>query len=186
MSRGPRLAYGLVEGWWLAAGVLLLAGCSTLPPATRTAGAESFNGRLAVHIEPDGSSPPRSFTAAFDLEGSATSGRLDLTTPLGTIVARARWSPQSVTLVTPRGESSYPDLDTLTRDVIGEPLPVAALFDWLHGRPSPDEAAEPGLAPGTFAQLGWSVDLTRWTDDALLLAHRARPPAVDVRIKLDR
>jgi outer membrane lipoprotein LolB len=171
---------------WLAASMLLLAGCSTLAPATRTAGAESFSGRLAVHIEPDGSAPARSFTAAFELEGNATSGRLDLTTPLGTIVGRARWSPNAVTLATPRGESAYPDLDALTHDVIGESLPVAALFDWLRGRPWPDAGAEPSPDGRGFAQLGWSVDLARFTDDALLIAHRAQPPAVDVRIKLDR
>jgi len=185
VKRRPARARPLVLGW-LVAGMLLLAGCSTLAPATRTAGAESFSGRLAVHIEPDGSAPARSFTAAFELEGNATSGRLDLTTPLGTIVGRARWSPNAVTLATPRGESTYPDLDALTHDVIGERLPVAALFDWLHGRPWPDATAEPSPDGRGFAQLGWSVDLARFSDDALLLARRALPPAVDVRIKIDR
>ena len=33
--------------------------------------------------------------------------------------------------------------------------------------------------------LGWTVDLARF-DDALINAHRARAPAVTVRIKLDR
>jgi len=185
VKRPPALARTLVRGWF-AAGMLLLAGCSTLGPAARTTGAESFSGRLVVHIDPDGSTPARSFTAAFELEGNAASGRLDLTTPLGTIVARARWSSQAVILATPRGESSYPDLDALTRDVIGESLPVAALFDWLHGRPWPDAATEPTPDAHGFAQLGWAVDLARFTDDALLIAHRAQPPAVDVRIKLDR
>ena len=173
-------------GAWLGAGLLAIAACSTLAPAARIAGAEAFAGRLAVRIEPEGSSPARSFTANFDLEGNPTSGRLDLTTPLGTIVGRARWSPQAVTLATPRGESAYPDLDALTHEVIGEPLPVAALFDWLHGRPWPDAPAEPAPDGHGFSQLGWSVDLTRFADDALLLAHRPQPPAVDVRIKLDR
>jgi outer membrane lipoprotein LolB len=185
VKRRPALARAVVRGW-LAAGTLFLAACSTLAPTARTAGADSFSGRLAVHVDAEGSAPARSFTAAFELEGNATSGRLDLTTPLGTIVGRARWSPQAVTLATPRGETAYPDLDALTHEVIGESLPVAALFDWLHGRPWPDAAAEPAPDTRGFAQLGWAVDLARFNDDALLVAHRARPPAVDVRIKLDR
>ena len=171
---------------WLGAALLVLSGCASVAPAERTPGVESFSGRLAVHVDADGASAARSFSAAFELEGDATSGRLDLTTPLGSIVARARWTPESVVLATPRGETPYPDLDALTHDLIGESLPVAALFDWLQGRPWPSAPAEPAPAGAGFDQLGWSVDLAHFRDDALLAAHRARRPAVDVRIKLDR
>jgi outer membrane lipoprotein LolB len=166
---------------------MAMAGCASVAPFERSPGAQSFSGRLSVHVDADGSEPARAFSAAFDLEGDATRGRLDLTTPLGSIVARARWSPQSVTLVAPpRAETSYPGLDALTRDVVGESLPVAALFDWLRAQPWPGAASEPAPAGHGFDQLGWSVDLARFEADALVTAHRARPPAVDVRIKLDR
>src|SRR6185312_17381741 len=94
---------------------------------------------------------PRALTAQFELRGNARVGSLDLSTPLGTMLAKAHWSPQAVVLQTPHNEKTYPDLDALTRDVLGESLPVAALFDWLHGRPwpgAPSQAAPPEDQPG--------------------------------------
>lgn len=67
--------------------------------------------------------------------------------------------------------------------MLGESLPVAALFDWLHGRPWRG-AAHVIAAPG-FRQLGWAVDLARFADDTIV-AVREQLPAVTVRVKLDR
>jgi len=70
--------------------------------------------------------------------------------------------------------------------VLGESLPLAALFDWLRGRPWPGATSRPLPAPGGvgFEQLGWVVDLARF-DQAAVAASRARAPAVTVRAKLD-
>ena len=140
-----------------------------------------------MHVD---ASPPveaRSVTATFDLQGSPERGRLDMSTPMGTVLARARWSPGHVALETSQGETRFASLDDLTRDVLGESLPVAALFDWLRGRPwngAPSSGlAQPG-APG-FEQLGWAVDLARF-DEGLIAARRAQPPAVTVRAKVDK
>ena len=88
-------------------------------------------------IEPDLSKKERSVVAGFELQGVAEAGRLNLSTPTGQVMAQARWQPGRVVLVTPQGETPYASLDALTREVLGESLPVAALFDWLHGRPWP-------------------------------------------------
>ena len=103
--------------------------------------------------------------------------------PLGTVLANARWTPGRVVLITPQGETPYASLAELPREVLGESLPVAALFDWLHGRPWPG-AAHALAAPG-FRQLGWAVDLARFADDTIV-AVREQLPAVTVRVKLDR
>ena len=104
---------------------------------------------------------------------------------LGSILAQARWSPGEVVLATPRGESTFADLDALTRQALGESVPVSALFDWLQGRPWPGAPSAPaGNGPG-FAQLGWAVELDRF-DEAMVTARRDSPPPVTVRIKLDR
>jgi outer membrane lipoprotein LolB len=164
----------------------LLAACASVPhedAATR----ESLSGRLAVRVDGADGIPSRSENAAFELSGDPQAGRLDLSTPLGSIVARARWSPGSVVLATPQGERSFVDLDALTREVLGESVPVAALFDWLRGRPWPGAASRPNpddVDPG-FAQLGWTVSLARF-DQGWVTARRERPPAVTVRAKLDR
>ncbi len=162
-----------------------LAACAT--PATRTEGA-FLSGRMSVQVEavpPD--EPARSMSAHFELSGSALQGRLDLSTPLGTRVGAARWSPGAALLVGPGGrETAYPDLEAMTRALLGEALPVAALFDWLAGRPwpaAPGEAAQ-ATSPPSFRQLGWLVDLARF-DEGLIVARREAPPAVSVRVKLD-
>jgi hypothetical protein len=54
----------------------------------------------------------------------------------------------------------------------------------LTGHPWPD-------APFTttvngFTQLGWSIDLSRWAEQALVEARRSEPPAVLVRARIDR
>ena len=165
--------------------LVLLAACTTLPkPGNR---GETLSGRLSVRLEAAGAAAPRSLTAAFELQGNAHRGSLDLSTPLGTTVAQARWTPQSVVLATPRGEKDYPDLDALTHDVLGDSIPVAALFDWLRGRPWPGAASSAvPLADGPgFEQLGWIVSLARF-DDAWVIARREQAPSMTVRVKLDR
>ena len=163
----------------------LVVGCATVqrPPAPPTA----LAGRMSVHVDATPSAEARNVTATFDLQGSPEQGQLDLATPLGTVLAQARWSPGRVALVTSQGETRFANLDELTREVLGESLPVAALFDWLRGRPwsgAPSTPNRSGGEPG-FRQLGWAVSLARF-DEGLVAAERAQPPAVTVRAKLDR
>ena len=162
----------------------MLSACVTVtqpgPPG------ETLSGRLAVKVDADGAQPARAVSAGFELTGSSKAGRLNLTSPLGTVVARADWSPDDVRLVTSDGETRYGDLDTLTREMLGESLPVAALFDWLRGRPWPGAPSEPTTPPAEagFDQLGWSVRLGRLSD-GWVTAQRARPPKVTVRAQVE-
>jgi outer membrane lipoprotein LolB len=166
-----------------------MSACASLGSAGRTAtaaAAESLAGRLSVSVAAGGGAPARSFSAAFELHGSAEAGRLDLSTPLGSMLAQARWAPSRVTLTTPQGDTEFPDLDALTREALGESLPVAALFDWLQGRPWSGAPSVPAAPPALgFEQLGWGVSLARF-DEGLVSARRDSPPPVSVRIKLDR
>ncbi len=163
----------------------MAAGCSSLPPAG-DAGEAPLSGRMSVAVDASAGTPARAVSTAFELSGTPVRGRLDLTTPLGTVMARARWSPGDVQLATPDATTSYPDLDALTRDVLGESVPVAALFDWLRGRPWPGAPSREQASPPGFAQLGWAVDLARW-NDGWIVARRAAPaPAVTVRARLER
>jgi outer membrane lipoprotein LolB len=164
---------------------LLLAACAAVP-TQRDAG-ESLSGRLVVKVDGEGGAAPRSVSAAFELQGDPRTGRLNLSTPLGSVLAQARWAPGSVVLVTPQGEKQFADLDALTSEILGESLPVAALFDWLRGRPWPGAASTATTLPSEpgFEQLGWIVSLARF-DQAWVVATRARAPAVTVRAKVDR
>jgi outer membrane lipoprotein LolB len=161
----------------------LLAACSSLPRAP-TDGAV-LSGRLSVQVETEPGATPRAVSAAFELSGDPRSGRLDLTNPLGNVMAQASWAPGTVVLKTPQATTDYPDLDALTREVLGENLPIAALFDWLRGRPWSGAPSQPDPTAAGFAQLGWAVDLARF-EEGWVTARRARSPVVTVRARLDR
>ncbi|HEY8708733.1 MAG TPA: outer membrane lipoprotein LolB [Burkholderiaceae bacterium] len=164
---------------------LLMAACAAVPQAP-IAGV-TLSGRLALHVDGVDGGAARSMSAAFELQGDPLAGHLNLSTPLGNVVAQARWAPGSVVLITPKGEKTFADLNALTYEVLGESLPVAALFDWLQGRPWPGAASVATVAPVApgFEQLGWVISLARF-DDGLIAAQRANPPVVTLRAKLDQ
>jgi outer membrane lipoprotein LolB len=168
-----------------AAALALLAGCSTLAPSPEVPG-DAVSGKLSVRIDPYQGTPARSVSAAFDLRGSADRGEMQLTSPLGTVMARARWRPGEVVLKSSDGEKSFPDLAALADEVLGEPLPLGALFDWLRGRPWSGAPSRPLAPPSAgFEQMGWTVGLER-LQDGWIVAQRSAPPAVTVRAKLEQ
>jgi outer membrane lipoprotein LolB len=172
-----------------AAAVILcamLAACATVQPPVFSA-SESLTGRLTVKVDATPTTEARNVSAVFDLQGNPQQGRLDLSTPLGTVLAQARWAPGQVVLASSQGETRFDDLDALTREVLGESLPVAALFDWLRGRPWAGAPSQPNAAAGGsgFTQLGWVVDVARLAE-GWVTANRSQTPVVSVRVKLDR
>lgn len=191
MKRPPVIARRRLNVALLLPLALLAAGCATpVPPSAPAAAGEAITGRMVLRLLATPDRPARSVNALFDLQGDATQGQLDLSTPLGTTLARARWQPESVVLFTSDGETRHESLDTLTRDVLGEPVPVAPLFHWLRGRPWPGAASQPlptTASPGArgFVQLGWSIDLSRY-DDGAIAARREQPTPVTLDVRLDR
>lgn len=160
---------------WLAAA--LAAGCATVP-----APEDVLSGRLSVRVDALGDQPARSLASAFELRGDAERGELKLTSPLGSVIALARWTPGEATLATPSSEARYTDLDALSRDALGESLPLRALPAWLRGRPW---TGAPSTANGSgFEQLGWQIGLARQAE-GWVEARRESPPAVTVRARLE-
>lgn len=168
-------------------------GLALLPPALLSACAHpgavatapSRSGRLLLRVGPADAPPLRSVAAGFEYQGDARVGRLSLDGPLGARLAEARWSDTGVVLTDASGERRYDSLSALAAELLGEPLPLQALGDWLLGRPWPDAPAEPS-ATG-FAQAGWQVDTHALAEQGLLLATREQPaPTLLLRIVLDR
>ena len=158
----------------------LLAACATPPPAPGEL--PWTTGRLSVRVAaPDGQAV-QSLSAGFELRGDDRSGELRLNSPLGTRVAQARWAPGLAVLDTADGERRFDTLDELSRQALGEALPLAALPDWIAGRPWP--VAPHVKAAEGFEQLGWSVRLARQAE-GWIEARRAAPPEVLVRVRLD-
>ncbi len=161
--------------------VALLQACSALP--SRDGDDGWTQGRLLLRVDASPERSAQSVTAAFELRGDSHSGELRLLSPLGTRLATALWSPQRAHLATPEGEQSYASLDDLSRQALGESVPLAALPDWLAGRPWTGAAHQ--LQPLGFEQLGWLVTTTGRAA-GLVEARRAAPPAVLLRVRLEQ
>lgn len=158
----------------------MLAACASPPRAPGEA--PWTTGRLSVRIEATATKPAQSVNAAFELQGNGDSGELRLNSPLGARVASARWAPGLAVLNQADGEQRFADLADLSRQALGEALPLAALPDWLAGRPWPSAPHVAG--PEGFEQLGWQVSLAR-RSEGWVEARRAASPAVLLRVKLD-
>jgi outer membrane lipoprotein LolB len=170
---------------------LLLQACASHPPPLP---GHVFAGRLAVRTDAAPDLPARSTSGQFELSGNASSGQLILTSPLGTTVARARWSdpvgtqgtPSRIELEADGATTHYATLEDMMQRAIGDQLPLPAMFDWLSGRPWPDAPVQRSADGGSFEQLGWHVDVSQLAGNRLIDARRPLPaPALHVRVKLD-
>jgi outer membrane lipoprotein LolB len=117
------------------------------------------------------STPVQSFSASFDLTGSAQTGTLVFTTPLGTTLAQLQWSPAAAILQTTGEPVRFDSLDDLARHVTGTDLPIASLFAWLHGI----EETVPG----------WQVDLSALTAGRLGALRSSGEAPAELKILLD-
>jgi outer membrane lipoprotein LolB len=159
---------------------LARAGCAQLQKAPAPVAAEArLSGRISVTVAGNVHNRGTGGAASFELFGGPQAGRLELTSPLGALVARAEWRPGLVTLRTPGEERRFDDLDTLTRELLGEPVPVAALFDWMQARPW--AAAPHQKTAAGFEQLGWRIEPKLPS----LVAVRLAEPTVTLRARLD-
>ena len=135
-----------------------------------------FAGRLALSQEADPRIPGSkadSWSAHFELAGSPAQGTLRLSTPVGSTIAQVDWQPGKAVLTTSEETQNYESLDALTQAYFEQTIPIAALFDWLQGKPT--EQVVPG----------WEVNLTR-AAGGVISAERQQPaPRVRLRAIVD-
>lgn len=155
--------------WCLVLGLVWLAGCAQ-PVKNSDVEENLWSGRLALQIEDQAS---QSFSALFELRGSAQNGGLVLTSPLGNRLAQLDWNDGHAQLVTGSQETRTSDsLDNLLHEATGTRIPVAALFSWLQGT----QAAAPG----------WQADLSGIADGRLIARRTDPAPPAILRIALTR
>ena len=155
--------------WCLMLGLLWMAGCAQ--SIKSSAPEENFwSGRLALQVEDQAS---QSFSALFELRGSAQNGSLVLISPLGNRLAQLDWKDGHAQLITSTQETRTSDsLDNLLHEAMGTRIPVAALFSWLQGT----QATAPG----------WQADLSGITDGRLRARRTDPAPQATLRVALTR
>jgi outer membrane lipoprotein LolB len=153
----------------LAVFVLLLAGCAQPSPAPANPHHTQWTGRLALQVEEQAS---QSFSASFELSGSAQQGQFVLLNPLGNTLARIQWNTSHAEITMGQTTRESESLDALLRDVLGTDIPVTALFSWLEGT--------------QVAAVGWQVDLSAISAGRLVAQRHTPTPQTTLRIVLTR
>jgi len=147
---------------------LLVVGCAT-PRMVPLDDKAYWSGRMAIQVLKN---PPESLSAGFELQGSALAGEMVLLSPIGTTLARLEWTPQGARLAQGQQQMESPSLQRLGARLTGTELPIAAMFEWLAGRPAE--------APG------WQVDLSAHAQGRISAERREPAPSALLRIALDR
>ena len=124
---------------FVVAAAAVLSACATTPPSAD--GVPWTTGRLSLRADATPQQPAQSLSAAFELRGSGDAGELRLNSPLGTQLVAATWAPGQALLRTPEGERRFSSLEELSRQALGESLPLPPCpTGWPPG---------PGLPPRT-------------------------------------
>lgn len=114
----------------------------------------------------------QAMSTSFELRGNIDRGDLTLTSPVGTVLAQARWDGQGVRWQTAAETLSFTNLDAMALHLTGTTLPFAALLDWLRGVPTQSE--------------GWQVSLQDYDQGRISARRVVPPPAAQLRVVLDR
>lgn len=162
-----------------------LAACATQHPAPNAIksipDAYSVSGRVAVRASGKG------YPAAhFDWSHSGRTDRVDISNPLGQIVARLELSPDHARYLDSDGKAhEADDIEALTERELGWRLPAEGLRFWLLGLPAPGTPAkwQSGANGPALEQDGWHIEYTGDAGNAPTGIELNRPD-LDIRIVL--
>lgn len=206
-----KLPLSLATGRWrpmlLAACVLLLAGCQSLP-TTPAMQQEPLGGiqrraqlqqiqRYTLQAKLAVQHAGKGYTGRLHWQHETDSDILDIYSPLGQKIVHITRALQQVTLTDQQGNiHTARDMDSLTEQLLGWRLPLSGLSLWILGLPashSPYQAVFlPGGEPAQLKQDGWQIDYDAYqpaTMPAMLgqtvsLPGNLRLQQGDVRLKL--
>lgn len=176
----------------LVLAALLIGGCAVLPsattppaPARTSLDAFSLEGRFSLRHE------NRNYSGRLSWRHRGDLNTVLLSSPFGQGMAEITTDEHGASLTTSDGKhETAVDAETLTQRVLGYPLPLTALTDWIRGR---DDAA--GITerdaqgrPLRLAHQGWRLEYGYESDDAQAPPNRIfaeRTGGLELRLKID-
>ncbi len=182
------------RAWIAAASLACLSACSQFPArapnAFRPVNATdqmALQGQLSIKLQAFQGLEAKGLSLGFFFNGGPQDGQLDLMTPMGSQVARVHWSDTHAWLQTDQGNRQFSSLGELSQEVLGEPLPLAALMHWVQGQAAPNLPPATNILPKSFEQSGWQIDTT---DIGIGRINAQRPASallrgITVRVRLD-
>ena len=173
--------------------VLVLAGCAGVSPQqppspTPVAAARTYHqtidlgGRLSVRYQKDGKDEV--LHGSFSWNQTPQRTTVLMQSPLGQSIASIEITPGNASLTQAGQEPrKAADVDTLTTETLGWPLPVSGLREWLQGfavgRNGDRVIATPQGAATTVATPdGWTLHYSAWQDGGTGLP--SRPKRIDL------
>ncbi len=194
--RAPGRAWRVASCWLTGLMVLaVLGGCATPLPAPAPASSTDVvrDGRFAVKSESFGREP-QAVQGGYTWHDTGRTLTLDLTNPLGSVLARVRVEPGVAVLTRANGDvTRAPDPDALLQTVLGQPMPVQGLRQWLRTLREPASgmqavSRDPQGRIVAFEQDGWRVELSRFDDAGprlLVLSRQEADRTISLRLVVD-
>ena len=176
--------------------LLWLAGCAAPVPESTPTGQTEFlrYGRFALKAE-DFNRDPEAVQGGFTWRDTGVRFSLDLTDPMGSVIARLVVERAGATLTRSNGEQIYAKTpDALMQTVLGQTVPVEGLRSWLRTIKTPLAGMsmvvkDPEGRIQIFEQSGWRVQLSRFDalgPQLLVLTHSEGTKNIAIRLVVDR
>ena len=183
-------AVGRLSGALLA--VAWLAGCAAVPASPAGVAAArrdalddfSIEGRFALRHE------DQNYSGRLSWRHSGANNELLLASPFGQGLAQITTSDGGAQLTTSDGQVyTAADSELLTRQVLGYPLPLAQLTDWVRGRGASERfERDPQGRPRRLRHERWRIDYEYDSDDAQAPPSRLfaqRDDGLELRLRID-
>ena len=139
------------------AGLLLVSGCASHETVFRpTLQSQSQDAPFAVSGRLSANLDGKGHVANFEWSHQPGHDELSVNSPLGNTVARVVRDVDGVTLFADGKSWQADDVESLTRQTLGWPLPLANLVWWIRGLPAPGVDYVRG-EDGSLQQQGWTI-----------------------------
>ena len=155
------------------AGALLIGACSSPPkqssanlPQLRSVYHEdiSLTGRLSVNYQQYGKA--QAMQGKFSWDQHKDSTHIALFSPLGQTIAQIAITPNQATLKqTGAPVRVASDINALTLDALGWPIPVAGLRDWLQGFNRDERGVRP-VSTSALRSADWQINYVSWQGES--------------------